>query len=391
MTLTVRTRYAASRAKRRPSPCECRAHNSEVSRDPDSSTSGSRCSSLRGRPRQRRHRRRGELLYGVDTQNRLVTFNATRPPPSAGSRSPVSRPVSRSSASTCVPPTSRSLHCRPRAVSIGSMSRQARPRRSGPPRSRRRSPARRSGSTSTRPSTAFGHLGRASEPALASGHRSDCFRGRNADLCRRRCRRISDAADRRLGVHEQRRRRDDDDVVRHRRQPGLPHVQNPPNNGTLVSVGALGVDVGDNAGFDISAVDGVAYAALQVAPSVLVQPVSDRSHLRSRHTVGRIGGAPRFALSQPGTRLPTRPLRRSCRTFPPIGSARTRAFGTCSELHDHHSSCDTHRTNVPGTCRTTTLPPSTRNSSREPAAHVVPRLTSRSSRSRCEPAVRAGR
>jgi len=41
-------------------------------------------------------------------------------------------------------------------------------------------------------------------------------------------------------------------------------LQNPPNNGTLTTVGALGVDVSDFAGFDINA-SGTAYAALEVA------------------------------------------------------------------------------------------------------------------------------
>ena len=39
-------------------------------------------------------------------------------------------------------------------------------------------------------------------------------------------------------------------------------IQNPPNNGTLVPVGALGVDSIDQVGFDISANDNVAYATL---------------------------------------------------------------------------------------------------------------------------------
>jgi len=79
-------------------------------------------------------------------------------------------------------------------------------------------------------------------------------------------------------------------------------VQNPPNNGTLLSVGALGVDVGDNAGFDISAVDGVAYAALQIAPSVSsglyrIDLTSGRATL-----VVRIGGGTAIrALAAAGT------------------------------------------------------------------------------------------
>ena len=42
-------------------------------------------------------------------------------------------------------------------------------------------------------------------------------------------------------------------------------IQNPPNAGTLVTVGALGVDTSDQVGFDISGTTGVAYASLTVA------------------------------------------------------------------------------------------------------------------------------
>jgi hypothetical protein len=41
-------------------------------------------------------------------------------------------------------------------------------------------------------------------------------------------------------------------------------IQNPPNNGTLTTVGALGVDAGASAGFDISRRGNTAYAALDV-------------------------------------------------------------------------------------------------------------------------------
>ena len=41
-------------------------------------------------------------------------------------------------------------------------------------------------------------------------------------------------------------------------------IQNPPNAGTLNTVGALGVDTTDNVGFDISGTTGVAYASLTV-------------------------------------------------------------------------------------------------------------------------------
>ena len=79
-------------------------------------------------------------------------------------------------------------------------------------------------------------------------------------------------------------------------------LQNPPNNGTLVSVGALGVDAGDNAGFDISSVDGVAYAALQVTPSASsglyrIDLTTGRATLVDR--IG--GGTPLRALAAAGT------------------------------------------------------------------------------------------
>lgn len=41
-------------------------------------------------------------------------------------------------------------------------------------------------------------------------------------------------------------------------------IQDPPNNGTLITVGALGVDTTNNVGFDISPTTGVAYASLTV-------------------------------------------------------------------------------------------------------------------------------
>lgn len=45
-------------------------------------------------------------------------------------------------------------------------------------------------------------------------------------------------------------------------------TQNPPNNGTLVTVGPLGLDVVATNGFDISTLDGTAFAALTTAASV---------------------------------------------------------------------------------------------------------------------------
>ena len=79
-------------------------------------------------------------------------------------------------------------------------------------------------------------------------------------------------------------------------------VQNPPNAGTLVSVGSLGVDAGDNAGFDISAVDGVAYAALQVSPSVSSRLYRINLTTGAASSVGRIGGSTAIrALAAAGT------------------------------------------------------------------------------------------
>ena len=42
-------------------------------------------------------------------------------------------------------------------------------------------------------------------------------------------------------------------------------IQNPPNSGTLVDVGALGVDLGDSSAFDIDGRDGVAFVVANVA------------------------------------------------------------------------------------------------------------------------------
>ncbi len=79
-------------------------------------------------------------------------------------------------------------------------------------------------------------------------------------------------------------------------------LQNPPNNGTLVSVGAVGVDFGDSAGFDISGVDGVAYAALQVAGSAASQLYTVNLVTGAATAVGRVGGkVPLRALAAAGT------------------------------------------------------------------------------------------
>ena len=78
-------------------------------------------------------------------------------------------------------------------------------------------------------------------------------------------------------------------------------LQNPPNNGTLVTVGSLGIDIGDNAGFDISAVDGVAYAAVQVGQSASSQLYTVNLTTGATTLVGRIGGyVPLRALAAVG-------------------------------------------------------------------------------------------
>ena len=68
-------------------------------------------------------------------------------------------------------------------------------------------------------------------------------------------------------------------------------LQNPPNNGTLVSVGLLGVDFADNVGFDIASSDGTAYAALQIQGSDVSSQLYRINLTNGAATaVGRIGG-----------------------------------------------------------------------------------------------------
>jgi hypothetical protein len=54
-------------------------------------------------------------------------------------------------------------------------------------------------------------------------------------------------------------------------------IQSPPNAGTLVPVGPLGVDAGDDVGFDITANDGLAFATL-----IRVAGVQRRTRIRGR-------------------------------------------------------------------------------------------------------------
>ncbi len=65
-------------------------------------------------------------------------------------------------------------------------------------------------------------------------------------------------------------------------------IQNPPNNGTLVSVGALGVDASGVNGFDISGRDGTAYAALTVGGSSQLYTINLTSGAAT--SAGALGG-----------------------------------------------------------------------------------------------------
>ncbi len=67
-------------------------------------------------------------------------------------------------------------------------------------------------------------------------------------------------------------------------------LQNPPNNGTLVTVGPLGVDAQAGAGFDIAPSDGVAWAALRVPSQGGSQLYRINLTNGAATLVGRIGG-----------------------------------------------------------------------------------------------------
>jgi hypothetical protein len=116
-------------------------------------------------------------------------------------------------------------------------------------------------------------------------------------------------------------------------------LQNPPNNGTLVNVGSLGIDVGDNTGFDISAVDGVAYAAVQLGQSRSSQLYAVNLGTGAATLVGRIGGgSPLRALAAAGT-APADATAPRVTLARPVASARVGALlrtgarvrATCSE------------------------------------------------------------
>jgi len=67
-------------------------------------------------------------------------------------------------------------------------------------------------------------------------------------------------------------------------------LQNPPNNGTLVTVGPLGVDAQSGAGFDIAPSDGAAWAAFRVPGQGGSQLYRINLTTGSATLVGRIGG-----------------------------------------------------------------------------------------------------
>ncbi len=52
------------------------------------------------------------------------------------------------------------------------------------------------------------------------------------------------------------------------------YKQDPPNNGTLVEVGALGINVETVGGFDISSRGGMAYAALKVGEKSAIYTIN---------------------------------------------------------------------------------------------------------------------
>ena len=57
-------------------------------------------------------------------------------------------------------------------------------------------------------------------------------------------------------------------------QTNMLYTQNPPNAGTLVPVGALGVDVDADSGFDIGGSSGIAYGLLKVGGTTSVYSIN---------------------------------------------------------------------------------------------------------------------
>jgi hypothetical protein len=67
-------------------------------------------------------------------------------------------------------------------------------------------------------------------------------------------------------------------------------IQNPPNNGTLNTVGAMGFNTSDLVGFDISGVTGIAYASLTAPTGNFSQLFTINLATGSATLVGTIGG-----------------------------------------------------------------------------------------------------
>jgi len=79
-------------------------------------------------------------------------------------------------------------------------------------------------------------------------------------------------------------------------------LQNPPNAGTLVTVGPLGVDVSDLAGFDIAGSDGATYAALQARGASVSSLYTINLGTGAASAMSAIGGrSPIRALATAGT------------------------------------------------------------------------------------------
>lgn len=90
-------------------------------------------------------------------------------------------------------------------------------------------------------------------------------------------------------------------------------IQTPPNDGVLVTVGALGVDTSDLVGFDISGVSGVAFAALAI----------ERSNESALYSIDLASGA----ASLIGTIGGGRPYIRGLAVAPEPGSLALLALG----------------------------------------------------------------
>ena len=78
----------------------------------------------------------------------------------------------------------------------------------------------------------------------------------------------------------------------------MPMISNPPNNGTLNTVGALGFNTSDLVGFDISGASGVAFASLTTPAGNFSQLFTINLATGAATLVGNIGGGiPLVALA----------------------------------------------------------------------------------------------